>query len=53
MSARKNAFAALGWLVWKLLALVGLPIARRKLEERQRARSGNAVVRRLRGRSHR
>lgn len=48
MSAKKNAFAALGWLVWKLLALIGVPVARRKLEERQHARSGNALTRRLR-----
>ena len=30
---KRNLFALLGWLVWKLLSLVGLPIAKRKLEE--------------------
>lgn len=33
---RRNAFALLGWIVWKLLALVGLPLAKRKLEENRR-----------------
>lgn len=31
-----HLFAALGWFVWKVLALVGLPMARKKLEERRR-----------------
>ncbi|MCR4512141.1 hypothetical protein [Aeromicrobium sp. 50.2.37] len=36
---KRNAFALLGWIVWKLLALVGLPMAKRKLEESNRNRS--------------
>lgn len=32
---KRNVFAFLGWLVWKLLSLVGLPIAKRKLDERK------------------
>ena len=36
---KRNFFTALGWLVWKLLALVGLPIAQKKLEERRSKRS--------------
>lgn len=35
---KRNAFALLGWIVWKLLALVGLPAAKRKLEESNRSR---------------
>ncbi len=36
---KRNLFALLGWIVWKLLALVGLPYAKRKLDERQSGRS--------------
>lgn len=50
MSAKRNAFAALGWLVWKLLALVGLPIAKRKIEERRRAERRGGLAGRLRRR---
>ncbi|MHA3705096.1 hypothetical protein ACXR2U_23235 [Jatrophihabitans sp. YIM 134969] len=54
MSAKRNAFVALGWLVWKLLALVGVPVARRKLEERRvaqgRTRRREAVTSLLRRR---
>ncbi|GAA4111659.1 hypothetical protein GCM10022215_07550 [Nocardioides fonticola] len=32
---KRNLFAVLGWIVWKLLALVGLPAAKRKLAERR------------------
>ncbi|WP_344002994.1 hypothetical protein [Nocardioides lentus] len=32
--AKTNLFALLGWLVWKLLALVGVPAAKKKLESR-------------------
>ena len=32
---KRNLFALLGWLLWKLLALVGLPVAKRKLDERR------------------
>lgn len=35
---KRNVFAVLGWIVWKLLALVGLPMAKKKLEERRAAR---------------
>lgn len=54
MAAKRNAFAALGWFVWKLLALVGLPLARRKIADRDRQQAGgNAITRRLRSRRHR
>lgn len=43
---KRNLFALLGWIVWKLLALVGLPYAKRKLEERRSGRT----QRRRRGR---
>ncbi|MFY0409685.1 hypothetical protein [Solicola sp. PLA-1-18] len=32
---KRNLFTLLGWVVWKLLALVGLPVAKKKLEERR------------------
>ena len=35
---KRNLFTFLGWLVWKLLALVGLPLAKKKLDERRRTR---------------
>ncbi len=35
---KRNLFAALGWIVWKILALVGLPLAKKKLDERRRTR---------------
>lgn len=35
---KRNFFTVLGWAVWKLLALVGLPIAQKKLEERRSKR---------------
>lgn len=31
---KRNLFALLGWMFWKLLTLVGLPLAKRKLAER-------------------
>ncbi|MBB2988374.1 hypothetical protein [Terracoccus luteus] len=30
--AKKNAFAALGWVAWQALAKVGVPAAKRKLK---------------------
>lgn len=36
---KRTLFALLGWIVWKLLALVGLPYAKRRLEERPSGRS--------------
>ncbi|MBD8606803.1 MULTISPECIES: hypothetical protein [unclassified Aeromicrobium] len=36
---KRNLFTVLGWIVWKALALVGLPIARKKLDERRSNRS--------------
>lgn len=36
---KRTRFALLGWVVWKLLAVVGLPIAKRKLEGRRHGRS--------------
>jgi hypothetical protein len=35
---KRNVFAGFGWVVWKLLALVGVPIAVRKVKERAAAR---------------
>ena len=37
---KRNLFTILGWAVWKLLALVGLPMAQKKLEERRTQRRG-------------
>ena len=34
---KRNLFAVLGWIVWKLLALVGVPAAKKKLQERSRS----------------
>lgn len=31
---KRNLFALLGWLFWKALTLLGLPVAKRKLAER-------------------
>lgn len=31
---KRNLFALLGWLFWKVLTLLGLPLAKRKLAER-------------------
>jgi hypothetical protein len=42
---KRNLFALLGWIVWKLLALVGLPVAKRKLEERRHERRGRRLRR--------
>ena len=46
---KRNAFALLGWIVWKLLALVGLPMAKRRLEESNRNRN-RSLNHRRRGR---
>lgn len=35
---KRNAFALLGWIVWKLLALVGLPMAKKKIDEKNSSR---------------
>ena len=35
---KRNLFAVLGWIVWKLLALVGVPAAKRRLEQRSSSR---------------
>ncbi|SEB63752.1 hypothetical protein SAMN04489844_0735 [Nocardioides exalbidus] len=35
---KRNLFALLGWAVWKLLALVGLPLAKKKLNEQNSTR---------------
>jgi len=32
---KRNLFTALGWVVWKALSLVGLPLAKKKLDERR------------------
>ena len=37
---RRNLFAVLGWVVWKTLSLVGLPLAKKKLDERRTTRRG-------------
>ncbi|WP_157682739.1 hypothetical protein [Nocardioides scoriae] len=42
---KRTLFSVLGWLVWKLLALVGLPAAKRRLEDR---RGGSTPSRRRR-----
>ena len=34
---KRNLFAVLGWIVWKLLALFGIPAAKKKLQERSRS----------------
>lgn len=35
---KRNLFAVLGWIVWKLLALVGLPMAKKKVQENRSSR---------------
>ncbi|GHE07446.1 hypothetical protein GCM10011381_03910 [Klenkia taihuensis] len=35
MAAKKNAFAAVGWVVVKLAAKVGVPYAKRKVRDRR------------------
>ncbi|GAB3664968.1 hypothetical protein GCM10027596_30310 [Nocardioides korecus] len=50
---KRNLFTLLGWVLWKLLALVGLPIARRKLDERREARGHGSRRGRILGRSRR
>ncbi|WP_370287690.1 hypothetical protein [Nocardioides sp.] len=35
---KRNLFAVLGWIVWKLLALVGLPMAKKKVQENRSGR---------------
>lgn len=34
MAAKKNALAAVGWVVVKLLAVVGVPYAKKKVANR-------------------
>lgn len=34
---KRNLFAVLGWIVWKLLALFGVPAAKKKVSERSRS----------------
>jgi len=34
MAAKKNAFAAVGWVVVTLLSKVGVPYAKRRVRER-------------------
>lgn len=34
MKTKRNLFAAFGWVVWKALAIVGLPYAVRKVRDR-------------------
>lgn len=31
MGPKRTGFAALGWLVWKLLAIIGVPYAKNKI----------------------
>ncbi|WP_370247899.1 hypothetical protein [Nocardioides sp.] len=31
---KRNLFAVLGWIVWKLLAIVGVPAAKKKVRQR-------------------
>lgn len=42
---KRNLFALLGWIVWKLLAIVGLPYAKKKIEENRRHRGGRRGAR--------
>jgi len=35
---KRNVFAMIGWVVWKILALVGLPAAKKKVASRSSAR---------------
>lgn len=35
---KRNAFAVLGWILWKILALVGLPYAKKKISSSDRGR---------------
>lgn len=35
MKTKRNLFAALGWLVWKTLAVVGIPYAVKKVRDRR------------------
>jgi hypothetical protein len=42
VKAKRHLFAGLGWVVWKALALVGIPLAKRKLEARARTTSSGA-----------
>lgn len=41
MKGKRNIFAVLGWVVWKLAALLGSRYARTKLDERQAAKRHN------------
>lgn len=33
MKAKRNAFAALGWTVWKVGSAVGIPYAKKKVRD--------------------
>lgn len=33
---KRTVFTVLGWVVWKVLAVVGLPMAKKKLNEGRR-----------------
>ena len=35
-SAKGGLLKGLGWIVWKLLAVVGVPAAKKKVKERNR-----------------
>ncbi|MEH3034111.1 MAG: hypothetical protein PGN07_08750 [Aeromicrobium erythreum] len=35
---KRNLFALLGWIVWKLLAIIGIPYAKKKIEENRGGR---------------
>lgn len=39
---KRTLFALLGWLFWKVLTLVGLPVAKRRLAERGSSPSRDA-----------
>ena len=47
MAAKKNLLTALGWLVWKLLASVGLPYAKRRVSSGSRTGGRRGSVRSL------
>ncbi|WP_275937856.1 hypothetical protein [Nocardioides oleivorans] len=40
---KRNLFALLGWMFWKVLTLVGLPVAKRRLADR-RTTSGTSTT---------
>lgn len=46
MKPKRNAFAALGWVVWKVGATVGVPYAKKKVRESGNKRDVTIEVKR-------